>query len=170
MSDLDEPATVIWFDTRPDTEIGRPSNSAHFDTLREAVLFVMRMSVDKRENVMIRTHGGKELVFQDIEAMDKKNKSAEHITDYTRQSEQFFKSTDVSPKRGAPTTDPFRLCGLLQSRTPAHGITERCAIAASRRTVWYYCRHSRSGRITSSICPDMIFGKERYNSRAADTA
>lgn len=73
MSDLDEPATVIWFSTsEPDTELGRPCNSTHFDTVREAILFVMRMSVDERESAMIRTHGGKELVFQDIEAMDKK--------------------------------------------------------------------------------------------------
>jgi len=73
MSDLDEPATVIWFSTpEPDTEIGRPCNSTHFDALREAVLFVMRLSVDERESAMIRTHSGKELAFQDIEAMDKK--------------------------------------------------------------------------------------------------
>ena len=62
MSNLDELATAIWFSTpEPDTEIGRPCNSAPFDTLREAVLFVMRMSVDERESAMIRTHGGKEL-------------------------------------------------------------------------------------------------------------
>jgi len=73
MSDLEEPATVIWFSiSEPDSELGRPSNSAHFDTLREAVVFVMRMSVDERESAMIRTHGGKELAVQDIEAMDKK--------------------------------------------------------------------------------------------------
>jgi hypothetical protein len=72
MSDLDEPATVIWFSiAEPDTELGRPCNSTHFDTLREAVLFVMRMSVDERESAMIRTHGGKELAFQAIEAIDK---------------------------------------------------------------------------------------------------
>jgi hypothetical protein len=29
----------------------------------------MRMSVDERESAMIRTHGGKELASQDIEAM-----------------------------------------------------------------------------------------------------
>jgi hypothetical protein len=73
MSGLDEPATVIWFSTpEPGTELGRPCNSASFDTLREAVLFVMRMSVEERESAMIRTHGGKELASQDIEAMDKK--------------------------------------------------------------------------------------------------
>jgi hypothetical protein len=32
----------------------------------------MRMSVDERESAMVRTHGGKELATQDIEAMDKK--------------------------------------------------------------------------------------------------
>ena len=50
MSDLDEPATVIWFAAppEPDTDLGRPCNSTHFDTLREAVLFVLRMSVDAR--------------------------------------------------------------------------------------------------------------------------
>jgi hypothetical protein len=36
MSDLDEPATAIWFSTpKPDTELGRPCNSAlpliHFE-------------------------------------------------------------------------------------------------------------------------------------------
>jgi hypothetical protein len=73
MSDLEEPATVIWFSTpEPDAELGRPCNSASFDTLREAVPLVMRMSVDERESAMIRTHGGKELAVQDIEAMDKK--------------------------------------------------------------------------------------------------
>jgi hypothetical protein len=72
MSDLDEPATMIWFSTPdPDANLGRPCNSAPFDTLREAVLFVVRMSVDERESAMIRTHGGKELASQDIEAMDK---------------------------------------------------------------------------------------------------
>jgi hypothetical protein len=63
----------IWFSTpEPDSELGRLCNSAPFDTLREAVLFVMRMSVDERESAMIRTHSGKELASQDIEAMDKK--------------------------------------------------------------------------------------------------
>src|SRR5262245_5117221 len=96
MSDLDETATAIWFSTpEPDSE-AHPVNSANFDTLREAVLFVMRMSVDEREGAVIRTHGGKELGFQDIEAMEK-NKSGEHISDYTRQGEQYFKSTDAAP-------------------------------------------------------------------------
>ena len=73
MSDLDEPATVIWFSPpEPDSELGRPCNSTHFDTLREAVLFVMRMSADERESAMIRTHGGEELASHDIEAIDKK--------------------------------------------------------------------------------------------------
>ena len=69
MSDLGEPATVT---PEPDAELGRPCNSTHFDTLREAVLFVMRMSVDERESAKIRTHGGEELASKDIEAMDKK--------------------------------------------------------------------------------------------------
>jgi hypothetical protein len=66
MSDLDEPATVIWFETGPGTELGQ-SNSAHFDTLPEAVSFVIRMSDDKRERAMIRTHRG----FQEVEALDR---------------------------------------------------------------------------------------------------
>ena len=66
MLDLDEPAT------EPDTDLGRPCNSTHFDALREAVLFVMRMSADERASAMIRTHGGEELAAQDIEAPDKK--------------------------------------------------------------------------------------------------
>ena len=72
MSNLDEPATVVWYSTpEPETDLGRPCNSTHFDTLREAVLFVTRMSFDERESAMIRTHGGKELACRDIEAMDK---------------------------------------------------------------------------------------------------
>src|SRR4029450_5410098 len=81
MSGLDEPATVIWFATpEPDTELGRPCNSASFDTLREAVLFVMRMSVEERESAMIRTHGGKELALSGHRSDVQKGKSAEQIT------------------------------------------------------------------------------------------
>jgi hypothetical protein len=38
--------------------------------------------------------------------------------------------------RGAPTTDPFRLCDLLQSDSPAFGFTQRRAVETSRPTVW----------------------------------
>ena len=42
----------------------------------------------------------------------------------------------------------------------ALGITERCAVTSSRPIVWRHRSHSDPGRATSSICPDMIFGKD----------
>ena len=68
--------------------------------------------------------------------------------------------------RGAPTTDPFRLCDLLQSDSSAFGFTQRRAIETSRPTVWQHCRNSRSGRVTSSIRSDMIFGKDKLRKPA----
>jgi hypothetical protein len=79
MSGLDEPATVIWFSTpEPDTELGRPCNSASFDTLREAVLFVMRMSGEERESAMIRRWKG--IGLSGHRSDGQKGKSAEQIT------------------------------------------------------------------------------------------
>jgi PhzF family phenazine biosynthesis protein len=63
--------------------------------------------------------------------------------------------------RQAPTPDSFRLCSVLQSSPYALGITERCAVTSSRPIVWRHRSHSDPGRATSSICPDMIFGKDR---------
>ena len=65
-------------------------------------------------------------------------------------------------RRGAPTPDSFRLCSVLQSSAYALGITKRCAVTSSRPTVWRHCSHSNPGRATSSIRPDMIFGKDRW--------
>ena len=62
--------------------------------------------------------------------------------------------------RAAPATNSFRLCGVLQSSAHALGITERCALASSSPTVWWRCRDSYLGRATSSIRPDIIFGKD----------
>jgi hypothetical protein len=63
--------------------------------------------------------------------------------------------------RGEFAADTFRPCARLQSNTPAPGITKRCAIAASCPTRRQHCRYARSRRAASSICPDMIFGKDR---------
>ncbi len=65
-------------------------------------------------------------------------------------------------RRDAPAANSFRLCGVLQSSAHALGITERCALTSCSPTVWRHCRHSDLGRATSSIRPDMIFGKDRY--------
>ena len=46
--------------------------------------------------------------------------------------------------RGTFAADPFYLCGILQSSTPAHGITKGCAIAAS-------CPHSIGGSSESGF-------------------
>ncbi|MGH6725427.1 MAG: integrase core domain-containing protein [Pseudolabrys sp.] len=67
----------------------------------------------------------------------------------------------VTCGEGAPSTDSFRLCSVLQSSADTLGITERCPVTSSRPTVWRHCRHSDLGRVTSSIRPDMIFGKDR---------
>ena len=64
-------------------------------------------------------------------------------------------------RRGAPTPDSFRLCSVLQSSAYALGITKRCAVTSSRPTVWRHCSDSNPGRATSSIRPDIIFGKNR---------
>ena len=64
-------------------------------------------------------------------------------------------------RRGAPTPGSFRLCSVLQSNAYALGITERCAVTSSCPTIWRHCSHSDLGRATSSIRPDMIFGKDR---------
>jgi len=63
--------------------------------------------------------------------------------------------------RGAFASGPFCLCDILQSRTPTHGIAKRCAVGTSCSTSRQHCRYARSGRPTSSICADMIFGKDR---------
>src|SRR6185503_10005305 len=63
-------------------------------------------------------------------------------------------------RRGAPAANSFRLCGVLQSSAHALGITERCALASSRPTIWRYRRHSDPGWTASPIPPDMIFGKD----------
>ena len=68
-------------------------------------------------------------------------------------------------RRGAPTPDSFRLCSVLQSSAYALGITERCAVTSSRPTVWRHCSHSDLGRATSSIRPDMIFGRDSIRDR-----
>ena len=65
-------------------------------------------------------------------------------------------------RRGAPTPDSFRLCSVLQSSAYALGITKRCAVTSSRPTVWRHCSDSNPGRATSSIRPDIIFGKDRW--------
>jgi hypothetical protein len=65
-------------------------------------------------------------------------------------------------RRGAPAANSFRLCGVLQSRAHAPGITEKCALASSRPTIWRYRRHSDPGWTASPIRPDMIFGKDRH--------
>ena len=54
----------------------------------------------------------------------------------------------------------FRLCSVLQSSAYALGITKRCAVTSSRPTVWRHCSDSNPGRATSSIRPDIIFGKD----------
>jgi hypothetical protein len=43
----------------------------------------------------------------------------------------------------------------------ALGITERCAPASSSPTVRCHYRHPNLGRTASSICSDMIFGKDK---------
>ena len=63
-------------------------------------------------------------------------------------------------RRGAPAANSFRLCGVLQSSAHALGITERCALASSRPTIWRYRRHSDPGWTAPPIRPDMIFGKD----------
>ena len=65
--------------------------------------------------------------------------------------------------RGAPAANPFRLCGLLQSRAHASGTTERRAPTPRRPAIWIHCQRPNIGRITSPICSDMIFGKDRSN-------
>jgi transposase InsO family protein len=53
------------------------------------------------------------------------------------------------------------VCGVLQSDAHSLGITERCALASSRPTIWRHCGHSHIGRAAPPIRPDMIFGKDR---------
>jgi DNA-binding CsgD family transcriptional regulator len=50
---------------------------------------------------------------------------------------------------------------ILSAYEASLGIRERCAVKSSRPTVWRHCSHSNLGRATSSIRPDMIFGKDR---------
>src|SRR5262249_6970598 len=56
----------------------------------------------------------------------------------------------------------MRLYGILQSTTPTPGLTKRCTISASCPTGRQHCRYTRPRRAASSICPDMIFGKDRH--------
>ena len=63
-------------------------------------------------------------------------------------------------RRGPPAANSFRLFGVLQSSAHALGITERCALASSRPTIWRYRRHSDPGWTAPPIRPDMIFGKD----------
>jgi hypothetical protein len=65
--------------------------------------------------------------------------------------------------RGAPTPGSFRLCSVLQSSAYALGIKERCTVTSSRPAVRRYWRRSDLGRATSSIRPDMIFGKDNWD-------
>jgi hypothetical protein len=67
-------------------------------------------------------------------------------------------------RRGAPAANSFCVCGVLQSSAHALGITERCALASSRPTIWRYRHHSDPGWTAPPIRPDMIFGKDRTNS------
>ena len=71
MSELDEPATVIWSGTAPGAELSHSNNSS-FDTLREAILFVMKMSPGDREQAMIHTKKGRKISFLDIEVGENK--------------------------------------------------------------------------------------------------
>jgi transposase InsO family protein len=52
------------------------------------------------------------------------------------------------------------------NHTHALGITEGCALASSRPTLWRHCRCSNSGWTAPPIRPDMIFGKDNRNTRA----
>ena len=51
------------------------------------------------------------------------------------------------------------LCSSLQQQGVVLGITERCALASSRPTIWRYRRHSDPGWTASPIRPDMNFRK-----------
>jgi len=50
---------------------------------------------------------------------------------------------------------------VLQSGANALGITERCAIASSSPTIRNHYRCARSVGAASSLCADIIFGKDR---------
>ena len=61
----------------------------------------------------------------------------------------------------------FLSARILQSGAHALGVTERCAVASSSPAVRCHCRRSHLGGTASSMGPDMIFGKERYNGNLA---
>jgi hypothetical protein len=67
---------------------------------------------------------------------------------------------DADLRRTAPAANSFCLCSVLQSGAHALGVTERCAPASSSPTVGCHYRHPNLGRTASSICSDMIFGKD----------
>jgi hypothetical protein len=69
-------------------------------------------------------------------------------------------------RRGAPTPNSFRVCRVLQSRTYALGITERCAATASSSAMRDHCRYGYFVRAASSVRADMIFGKDRQSLRS----
>ena len=60
-----------------------------------------------------------------------------------------------------PAPCAFRLCSFLQSNASASIPPEGCANAESGPTDRHHCRNPGSRRPTSSIRPDMIFGKDR---------
>src|SRR5450830_1939158 len=53
-------------------------------------------------------------------------------------------------------------CSIVIAHAPvAVIVSSKSAVASSCPTVWRHCSHSDLGRATSSIRPDMIFGKDR---------
>jgi hypothetical protein len=118
MSGLDEPATVIWFATpEPDTELGRPCNSASFDTLREAVLFMMGMSVEERESANDPDTRWKGIGLSGHRSDGQKGKSAEQIT----------------AKRAISQTDGCRANAMMRGR-PCPLQRGQCTSRSARRT------------------------------------
>ena len=75
------------------------------------------------------------------------------------------RSTECSIARVGPSTassDTANPLPTKQSSPYTLGITERCAVTSSRPTIWRHCSHSVPCRATSSLRPDMIFGKDRH--------
>ena len=63
------------------------------------------------------------------------------------------------------TENSIRLCCVLQSGAHTLGATEGCAAAPSNPTVWRDRRPDYFIRAASSICPNMIFGRDKTKTR-----
>ncbi len=74
---------------------------------------------------------------------------------------------DADFRRGAPTANSDLVCLLLQSNAHALIAAEGCAAGSSGPAIRNHCRYARSGGAPSSLRSDMIFGRDRWPTRAA---